>query len=192
MNEDMVTLEFPVSDPSTLPTTAELPLGDILLEIRKVEVTKTKENENGEINPRTGRLKVGGKVMVAVQFALSEPEELAGMPHTKRFLIGSDVDPLAKERSTWARNGTLLMKMFKKARVGGHSFSEYVSAAVGQKVGATVKVEKGSAGYADSNTPKDFFEPGEKVVRVLGGDEAFASAPHRNGHAGRPAFGNDD
>lgn len=163
---DFISLEFPVDNPELLPTTSELPLGDLILRIKKIDVIKTKENVTGELNTR-GQLKVGGKVGVAVQFAVEEPDDLAGLPHTKRFWLGSDEDPMALKEGTWKRNGTLMMRMFKCARVGGHKFEEYRAAAIDQTVGASVKVEVGKNGYSDVNTPKDFFEPGTKPVRLL-------------------------
>ena len=165
-NPELESLEFP-TDPSKLPTSAELPLGDVLLEIKSVKVAKTKENTDGALNKK-GELKVGGKKVVNVQFALAEPEDVAGIPHTKTFFIGSDEDPEGKKEGTWKRNGTLLMKMFKSARVGGKTFAEYAAAAVGQKVGASVKVEKSNdPQYADKHTPRDFWEPGTKIVKVV-------------------------
>ena len=188
-NPELESLEFP-TDPSKLPTTAELPLGELILEIKSVKVAKTKENTSGELN-RAGNLKVGGKKVVNVQFALSEPTEAAGIPHTKMFVIGSDEDPEGKKEGTWKRNGTLLMQMFKAARVGGKTFAEYAAAAIGQKVGASVKVEKSNdPQYPDKHTPKGFWEPGTKMVKVVDVNAdmnaAFGPAPQA------PTFVNND
>lgn len=166
VNGEMDSLEFPV-DPNTLPTSAELPLGDLILEIKSVKVATTKPNTTGELN-KAGKVKVGEKKVVNVQFALAEPEESAGIPHTKMFVIGSDEDPSAAKAGTWKRNATLLMSLFKAARVGGKTFAEYSAAAVGQKVGATVKVEvSNDPKYADKHTPKAFWEPGTRAVKVI-------------------------
>lgn len=165
--DTMETLEFPV-DPSTLPTTTELPLGELLLQIKAVKITKTKENTDGTINPRTGRPKVGGKKAINVQFSVHEPEEYRGIPHTKMFLIGSDEDPDGLKPMTWKRNATLLMAMFKAAKVGGNSMAEYIAAATDTIVGADVRVEKSKdPRYSDKHTPKAFWEPGKKAVKVV-------------------------
>ena len=177
--DSMETLEFPV-DPSTLPTTTELPLGELLLQIKAIKIAKTKESD-GSINERTGRPKIGNKKCVNVQFAVVEPEEYRGIPHTKMFLIGSDEDPNALKPMTWKRNATLLMAMFKAAKVGGASMAEYIAAATDGIVGADVRVEKSKdARYSDKHTPKAFWEPGKKMVRVVeeqGGGDVEAPLP---------------
>lgn len=160
------TLEFPC-DPDKLPTSSELPLGDILVAIKSIDVELSKPNTTGERN-RRGELKVGEKKMVKVLFTLAEPEELAGIPYTHRFLIGSDTDPKALKEGTWVRNGTLLMKMFAESSTGGKTFAEKRVAAVDQLVGATVKVEKSKDDrYADKNVIRAFWRPGTKVVKVI-------------------------
>lgn len=178
---ELLTLDFPC-DPGSLPTSSELPVGDLLLEIKSVKPGKTKENTSGEINAKTGKLKVGGKAVVNVQFGISEPAEFAGIPHTKMFVIGTDEDPSGAKTATWKRNATLLMSMFKCASVGGKTFTEYMSAAEGQVVGATVKVEKSNdPKYPDKHTPKSFWTPGTKQVRVEDPDSdmntVFAGLP---------------
>jgi hypothetical protein len=186
---DIESLDFPV-DPSTLPTTSELPLGDLLLEIKSVNVTKTKENTDGALNYK-GELKVGGKKTVAVQFGVSEPAEFAGMPYTHRFYIGSDADPEAIKPGTWQRNGTLMMAMFKAAAVGGKTFKEYAAAAVGQVVGATVKVEVSKdPKYPDKHITRAFWTPGTRqvaLVNVNADMDAVFSKP-----APAPNFANND
>lgn len=177
--DTMETLEFPV-DPSTLPTTTELPVGELLLQIKAIKVAKTKEAD-GSINPKTGRPKVGGKKVVNVQFSVHEPEEYRGIPHTKMFVIGSDEDPNALKPMTWKRNATLLMAMFKAAKVGGNSMAEYVAAATDGIIGADVRIEKSKdPQYGDKHTPKAFWEPGKKMVRVVeeqGGESSAEPMP---------------
>jgi len=187
--DEIVTLDFPV-DPSELPTTLDLPLGDLYLRIKKFDISKSKENEDGSRNKK-GELIVGGKKCVSVTFEVAEPEEFAGMYHTKRFWVGTQGDPGATNLSTWRTNRAcvLLMKMFLKAKVGGKSLTEYMAAAKDQLVGASVKVEKGGGDYPDINTPKDFFECGERPVRLVGeptgGGQMVTFKP-------APIFGNDD
>jgi hypothetical protein len=186
---DIESLDFPV-DPTTLPTTSELPLGDLLLEIKSVTVTKTKENTTGELNYK-GELKVGGKKTVAVQFGLVEPSEFAGLPYTHRFYIGSDADPEAIKPGTWQRNAVLLMAMFKAAQVGGKTFKEYSAAANGQRVGATVKVEKSKdPKYPDKHIVRAFWQPGTKQISLVNVnadmDAVFTPA------APAPSFANND
>ena len=85
VNGEMDSLEFPV-DPNTLPTSAELPLGDLLLEIKSVKVATTKPNTTGELN-RAGKVKVGdeveGKVTGMVDFGVfvKIDEGLEGLVH---------------------------------------------------------------------------------------------------------------
>lgn len=186
---EIESLDFPV-DPSTLPTTSELPLGDLLLEIKSVSVTKTKENITGETKTN-GQLKIGGKKTVAVQFGLTEPSDLAGLPYTHRFYIGSDADPEAIKAGTWQRNGVLMMAMFKAAAVGGKTFKEYAAAAVGQTVGATVKVEKSrDPKYPDKHIVRAFWTPGTRQVALVNVnadmDAVFSPA------APAPSFVNND
>ncbi len=163
---EMESLEFPC-DPASLPTTSKLPLGQVLLEIKSIEVTKSAPNLTGEKNKR-GEVKVGEKKMVKVQFSLDEPEDGRGIPYTHNFVIGSDQDKDAEKAGTWKRNGTLLMQMYAAARVGGKTHKEYMAAAIGQKVGADIKLEKSrDPKFDDKNVPKAFWAPGTKQVRVL-------------------------
>lgn len=183
-DEQLVSFEFPC-DPEDLPTSSELPVGDVILEIKSIKPEFTKPNTDGTIDTKTGRPKVGEKLAIAVQFALAEPEDMAGIPHTQRFYIGSNEDPKAEKVGTWKRNATLLMSMFKAAHVGGKTKDEYFAAALGQKVGASVKVEKSrDPKYQDKNVPRVFWEPGTRPVRVLdGGGDAVAAfgAPSASG-----------
>ncbi len=187
---EMESLEFPC-DPTSLPTSSKLPLGDVILEIKSIEVTKSAPNLTGEKNKR-GEVRVGEKKMVKVQFALDEPEDSRGIPYTHNFVIGSDQDPQGEKAGTWKRNGTLLMAMYAAARVGGKTHKEYMAAAVGQKVGSTVKLEKSrDPNFDDKNVPKAFWAPGTKQVRVI--DEPTVSGGMLAGPATpQPAFESRD
>ncbi len=75
---EMESLEFPC-DPASLPISSKLPLGDVILEIKSIEVTKSSPNLTGERNKR-GEVKVGEKKMVKVQFALDRNVEAQRHP----------------------------------------------------------------------------------------------------------------
>src|SRR5271166_1993880 len=89
---DLSTLEFP-SDPSKLPTSKELPLGTIELEITGWTAVKTKDV--GEDDPDYAKGKRGNKLMFKGQFKATAPAEIAGLPYSHNFVVGSNTDPAA-------------------------------------------------------------------------------------------------
>ena len=183
---DLTSMEFPV-DPTTLPTRSELPIGQVHLEIKNFTMVKSGQPSDED----AAKGKVGGKVGVAIQFALMDPSELAGIPHTERVWIGTDQDPEAKKPATWARNAVPLMKLFKEAGVSVQptsKFPELCSAATGQKVGADVNKRASTRINPKTGAPYEaqirlsYWKVGTKQVHLIEtgeevGSNGFASAP---------------
>ena len=172
---DVTSLDFG-TDPSKLPTSRQLPIGDILVKIKNFKGGKTKATDELSDAERASG-KVGGRVTVSVQVNVDQPERYRGTMHTHTFWIGDDADPEAKSGATWARNGTDLMKLFKEAGVGlaaGTKPAEAMEAAKEQTVGAHVylKVSKKIDPKTGSLYPSrpeigSWFKPGSREVKVI-------------------------
>ena len=187
MSEEMLdTVSFPC-DPSTLPTRAELPLGQVVLEVKNFGVAYF--GEATAEDQAAGR--DGHKLSITCQFGLAEPEEMAGTPHTERFFIGTDDDPLAKKPATWKRNAVKMMKLFKEAGVAMQATtkpSEAFAATVGKKVGADVtlraskKIDPKTGQPYPARINLNFWKVGTKQVHLIEsgeelGSSGFAEAP---------------
>lgn len=167
---DLSTLEFP-TDPSKLPTSKELPLGDIELEITNWSAVKTKDVVEGDEGYDKG--KRGNKLMFKIQFKATAPEEIAGLPYTHQCVVGSNTDPAAQKESTWASGGgTEVMKVLSKS--GTHLGAttkpqEAMLASVGQRLVGEVKLEKDRKGvYPDKHIVKGWHKVGDRVPRLAG------------------------
>src|SRR5216684_6968113 len=177
-------IEVP-GDISKLPTNKELPLGFVELEIKGFNATKTKPSD-GSINPKTGKPKVGEKLMVRMQVAITDHpahSSYKGITEFHNFLIGNDKDPEAKDYATWKAGATDLMKCLKKSKVAMSpttKISDAMKAAVGNKFVGEVKVEVSKdSQYPDRNRIRNFFAVGEKEPKLVdgGGSEGITSAP---------------
>ncbi len=167
---DLSTLEFP-GDPSKLPTSKELPLGDIELEITNWSAVKTKDV--GEDDPDYAKGKRGNKLMFKIQFKATAPQEIAGLPYTHQCVVGSNTDPAGAKESTWASGGgTEVMKILNRA--GTHLGSttkprEAMLASVGQRLVGEVKLEKDKKGqYPDKHIVKGWHKVGDRQPRLAG------------------------
>lgn len=188
-NLELSTISFPV-DPSTIPTSREVPAGEIEFKVLSITAQKSKMPQPGEVvekGPRKGQLKVGGKLMFKLLVSATAPESVNGIAYSEYFVIGTDDDPMAKKESTWTSKGTQLMGFFKKSKVNvkGLSPEQACLAAVGQHVGGNVVMEDNI--YTDNNgvkhetkkpRVKSWFEAGTKLYRVHGEPQA----PSANGN----------
>lgn len=188
-------LEAP-GDISKIPTNKELPLGFVELEIKAFTTGKTKPSD-GSVNAKTGKPKVGEKVFVNMQVAVTDHPAHAGykgITEFHRFYIGSDSDPGAKQMSTWKTNATDLMKMLKKSKVAMSpttKISDALKAAVGAKFVGEVKVEVSKdPQYADKNRIRNFYAVGEKEPGLVA-VEGAGVAPAPSAFAGQQ-FSTDD
>jgi hypothetical protein len=166
-------------DLTKLPTSKELPVGLVELEIKAITTGKTKPNTSGETYPadhktKAGKPKVGEKVFVNVQVMVTDhPNQLPyrGRTGFHRFYIGSDTDPSAKSQATWKTNATDLMRMLKKAKVAMSpttKISDALKASVGNKFIGENKVEVDKSGkYPDKVVIRNFWAVGEKEVSVV-------------------------
>lgn len=185
---DLSSLDFGGGDPSKFPTRSELPLGDVIVEIKAFTAKKSGEVTDPQ---KIAQGKKGGKLGIAVSFALAEPEEMKGIPHTETFWIGSDDDPAASKPQTWQRNGVRLMNLFKQAGVSVQANSrpfELMEAAKGQKVGVSPykkadsfkDKETGEVIKRDKLVATNFWKVGTRPVKVSdsdGADGTVVSAP---------------
>ena len=191
------TLEFPC-DPESLPTSSELPLGDIILEGKSLEEKLSNPVEPGTVHTegrKIGQPKVGEKQMVVAQFAVVEPEDYAGILHTHRFVLGTDLDPKAKKDSTWKQGAaTLFLRMRQMAGIGGKTMAETKAAFPGQKVGVSVRKGKANGDYPARNEIKDFWKPGTKQVKVTEDTNADLNAALGRSASipNHPAYANND
>jgi hypothetical protein len=188
---DLSTLEFP-GDPSKLPTSKELPLGDIELEVVGWSAVKTKEVNEGDEGYDKG--KRGNKLMFKIQLKATAPEEIAGLPYTHQCVVGSNTDPAGLKESTWASGGgTEVMKILSKAKTHLGATTkprEAMLASVGQRVIGEVKLEKDRKGvYPDKHVVKNWHKVGDRQPRLAGEVGAsFAPAPSQPA----PVFENQD
>jgi hypothetical protein len=179
---DLSTLEFP-GDPSKLPTSKELSLGDIELEITGWSAVKTKPVNEGDKGYDKGNR--GNKLMFKATFKATAPEEIAGLPYTHQIVVGSNADPAAQKESTWASGGgTEVMKILNRAKthLGATTKpNEAMLASVGQRVIGEVKLEKDKNGvYPDKHIVKNWHKVGDRQPRLAGdgvGSPLRASAP---------------
>ena len=157
-------------DPTKLPTTKQLPIGDIIVTIKSFKAIKSGEPDDAA----RAQGKVGGKVAVEMQVAVSQPEKFKGILGRKTFWIGDDSDPEAKNKATWERNGTDLMAALKHAGVGltpSTKPAEACQAAVEQQVGIHTYLKgekpnpKGGV-YAARVEVGSFWKPGTREVKV--------------------------
>jgi len=177
---DLSTLEFP-SDPSKLPTSKELPLGRIELEIANWTAVKTKDVDESDPDYHT-KGKRGNKLMFKIQFKATAPQEIAGLPYTHQCVVGSNTDPAGSKESTWASGGgTEVMTILTKA--GTHLGAttkprEAMEASVGQRIIGEVKVEKSrDSRYPDKHVVKKWHKVGSVLpaledvggIRPIGG-----------------------
>ncbi len=160
-------------DPTKLPTTKQLPIGDIIVTIKSFKAIKSKPTDELSDQERASG-KVGGKVAVEMQVAVSQPERFKGILGRKTFWIGDDSDPEAKNKGTWERNGTDLMAALKHAGVGltpSTKPAEACAAAVEQQVGIHTYLKgekpnpKGGV-YAARVEVGSFWKPGTREVKV--------------------------
>ena len=158
-------LDFP-GDPSKLPTSSELPLGTI--EVKIVH------GEPGLTAAATEQGKVGEKAIVNVQFVMTDhpgQSGWAGFPNTETFWLGSDQDPKARKWGTWARNGVLLMSMFKESGVHfgeGTKLREALKAAEEQVLLADVRLKGGkNKAWADRHVIRKFYKAGSRPVQLV-------------------------
>jgi len=192
-------------DLTKLPTSKELPVGLVELEIKAITTGKTKPNTTGEVYPadhktKAGKPKVGEKVFVNAQVMVTDhPNQLAyrGRTGFHRFYIGSDTDPSAKAQSTWKANATDLMRMLKSAKVAMSpttKISDALKASVGNKFIGETKVEQDRTGkYADKVVIRNFFAVGAKEVSIVDEDSGANSLDHAfpNGGTTTAGFAND-
>lgn len=177
---DLSTLEFP-ADPSKLPTSKELPLGDIELEITSWSAYLTKEVTEESDPVAFAKGNRGKKLAFKGQFKATAPAEIAGLPYTHDVYVGSNVDPLARKESTWASGGgTEIMKILKqsKTHLGATTKpQEALLASVGQRLVGEVKTEKDRRGvYPDKHKVKGWHKVGDRQPR-LAGDVGGVIAP---------------
>ena len=171
-------------DISKLPTNKELPLGFVELEIKGWTVSKTKPAD-GSINPKTGKPKVGEKLTVKMQVAITDhPAHAAykGITDFRPFYIGDDGDPAAKDYNTWKKNATDLMKVLKKAKVAMSpttKIPDAMKAAVTNKFVGEVKEEVSKdPQYPNKRVIRNFFAVGEKEPKLVdSGEQAATPAP---------------
>ncbi|MDE2233250.1 MAG: hypothetical protein KGJ90_03935 [Patescibacteria group bacterium] len=167
-------LTFPC-DPSKLPTSRTIPVGDLILEVKGAKGVKSRATEELSDEDRA-KGKKGGKVAIEFQLSVDQPETHRGTLHRHTFWIGSDDDPNGVKAATWLRNGADLMKMLKEAGVGVagvHRVKEACLAAVGQKVGAhsylkaSKKLDpKTGQPYPSRVEIGSWWRPGTREVRV--------------------------
>lgn len=175
-NVELSSLSFP-SDPSKLPTGKEVPLGKLEFEIKSFSAGKTKAETDPE---KIAKGKKGEKLYIKAVLSVTSPEDYIGMPYTQNFYIGSDNDQMAVKEATWKTNGTFLMSMLKESGVSLSASTkpvEALQAAVGQRVGGEVKVEKDKTGqYPDKHVVRKWFKPGTQPYGIVG-DASISSAP---------------
>jgi hypothetical protein len=169
---ELSSLSFP-TDPSKLPTSKQIPIGDWLGTIKGFKGIKSGEPSDAD----RANGKVGGKVAIEMQIAVTEPSALKGILGRKTFWIGTDADPNATQKSTWERNATDLMAAIKYCGVGMSTSTtpeEAMKAAVGQVVGihsymkaAQVDKRDPSKVYPERPEIGSFWKPGTREVRVL-------------------------
>ena len=189
---DLSTLEFP-GDPSKLPTTKELPLGDIELEITGWSAVKTKPVNEGDKGYEKGNR--GNKLMFKTTFKATAPEEIAGLPYTHQCVVGSNADPAAQKESTWASGGgTEVMKILNRSKthLGATTKpNEAMLASVGQRVIGEVKLEKDRNGvYPDKHVVRNWHKVGDRQPRLAEG--GGIGAPLRPAAAAAPVFENNE
>lgn len=155
-----------------IPTNREIPVGIVELEIKNFSTGYTKDAD-GSMNPKTGKPKVGGKLFVKCQVAVTDhPAHAAwrGITDFDTFYIGSDTDPKAKDFNTWKLNATGLMKLLKKAKVAmtpTTKIQDAMKAAIGSKFVGDVRVETSKdPKYPDKHRIKGYYAVGEKEPHV--------------------------
>lgn len=188
-------IEVP-GDISKLPTNKELPLGLVELEIKGFIVSKTKAAD-GSINPKTGKPKVGEKLTVKANVAVTDHpahSSYKGITDFRPFYIGDDSDPAAKQYNTWKKNAVDLMKLLKKSKVAMSpttKISDAMKAAVGNKFVGEVKVEVSKdPQYPDKRVIRNFFAVGEKEPKLVD-SEGDSSSPAPSAFAGQTFSDND-
>ena len=169
-------------DPTKLPTTKQLPIGDIIVTIKSFKAIKSGEPDDGA----RAQGKVGGKLAIEMQVAVSQPPKFKGILGRKTFWIGDDACPMpsidadstpqqvALAKATWERNGTDLMAALKHAGVGltpSTKPAEACAAAVEQQVGIHTYLKgekpnpKGGV-YAARVEVGSFWKAGTRAVKV--------------------------
>jgi hypothetical protein len=190
---DLSTLEFP-SDPSKLPTSKELPLGTVELEITGWSASLTKKVTQESDPVAFGKGNRGEKLALKAQFKVTSPVEFAGLPYTHNFYVGSNTDQLAKKESTWASGGgTEVMKVLKQAGVSLGATTkpmEATAASVGQRILAEVKVETDRTGkFPDKHIVRGWYKVGTRPVALLDSPVSFGGQTQA---ASAPVFDNND